>query len=80
MHGSDRRSGELFSYVDVEMRVRTDHPLRTIRSLVNETLEALIAEFDALYSTRTGGRRSRRRCCCGRCCCRRSTQSARSAS
>ena len=54
MRGSDRRSGELFSYVDVEMRVRTDHPLRTIRSLVNETLEALIAEFDALYSTRTG--------------------------
>jgi hypothetical protein len=42
MRGSDHRSGELFSYVDVERRVRTDHPLRTIRSLVNETLEALI--------------------------------------
>ena len=54
MRGSDRRSGELFSYVDVEKRVRTDHPLRTIRSLVNETLEALSGEFAALYATRTG--------------------------
>ena len=41
MRGSDRRSGELFSYVDVEKRVRSDHPLRAIRSIVNETLEAL---------------------------------------
>jgi transposase len=54
MRGSDRRSGELFSYVDIERRVRTDHPLRTIRSLVNETLEALSGEFAALYATRTG--------------------------
>ena len=54
MRGSDRRSGELFSYVDVERRVRTDHPLRAIRSLVNETLEALTGEFAALYATRTG--------------------------
>ena len=54
MRGSDHRSGELFSYVDVERRVRTDHPLRTIRSLVNETLEALSGEFAALYATGTG--------------------------
>ena len=33
MRGSDDRSGELFSYVDLEKRVRSDHPLRTIRSL-----------------------------------------------
>ena len=37
MRGSDRRSGELFSYVNVEARVRSDHPLRVIRSIVNET-------------------------------------------
>jgi len=54
MRGSDRRSGELFFYVDVERRVRADHPLRTIRSLVNETLEALTVEFAALYATRAG--------------------------
>ena len=45
MRGSDRRSGELFSYVDVETRVRSDHPLRAIRSIVNETLEALTGEY-----------------------------------
>ncbi len=54
MRGSDRRSGELFSYVDVERRVGTDHPLRTIRLLVNETLEALSGEFAGLYATGTG--------------------------
>ena len=31
MRGTDKRSGELFSYVDLEQRVRTDHPLRVIR-------------------------------------------------
>ena len=54
MRGSDRRSSELFSYVDVETRVRSDHPLRTIRSLVNETLDALSGEFDALYAAGAG--------------------------
>jgi transposase len=54
MRGSDRRSGELFSYVDVETRIRLDHPLRTIRAIVNDALERLSAEFDALYATRSG--------------------------
>ena len=49
MRGSDRRSGELFSYVDVETRVRADHPLRAIRALANEALEALSGDFAALY-------------------------------
>jgi transposase len=54
MRGSDRRSGELFSYVDVETRVRSDHALRRIRSIVNEALEALTGEFDALYAAGAG--------------------------
>ena len=54
MRGSDRRSGELFAYVDVETRVRSDHPLRAIRSIVNETLEALSGEFDGLYAPGAG--------------------------
>ena len=54
MRGSDRRSGELFSYVDVEARVRSDHPLRRIRSIVNETLEALSGEFEVLYAAGVG--------------------------
>lgn len=51
MRGSDRRSGELFSYVDVEARVRRDHPLRTIRALANEGLDALSGDFAALYGS-----------------------------
>jgi transposase len=50
MRGTDERSGELFSYVDLEARVRPDHPLRTIRLLVNEALAALAVDFAALYS------------------------------
>ena len=50
MRGGDDRTGELFSYVDLEARVRRDHPLRAIRVLVNEALTALEREFAALYS------------------------------
>jgi len=50
MRGGDERSGELFSYVDLEARVRGDHPLRAIRAIVNEALAALEREFSALYS------------------------------
>ncbi|HEX9906374.1 MAG TPA: transposase, partial [Propylenella sp.] len=51
MRGSDQRSGALFSYVDLEARVRTDHPLRPIRSIVNAALERLSRELTALYAT-----------------------------
>ena len=50
MRGSDERSGDLFSYVDLEKRVRSDHPLRTIRSLTDRALEMLSGDFAALYS------------------------------
>src|SRR5436190_23618524 len=50
MRGSDKRSEELFSYVDLEQRVRQDHPLRAIRSLSDAALAALSADFAALYS------------------------------
>jgi len=50
MRGGDEGSGELFSYVDLEKRVRSDHPLRAIRGLVNEALAALEQEFAALYA------------------------------
>jgi len=38
MRGIDERSGSLFSYVDLEARVRGNHPLRAIRSIVSEAL------------------------------------------
>ena len=50
MRGGDERSGELFSYVDLEARVRSDHPLRSIRSIVNAALAALERDFAALYA------------------------------
>ncbi|MBB6414320.1 hypothetical protein HNQ71_007030 [Mesorhizobium sangaii] len=41
MRGGDDLTGELFSYVDLEARVRRDHPLRAIRLVVSEALSAL---------------------------------------
>ena len=52
MRGSDNTSGSLFSYVDLEARVPAQHPLRTIRELVNEVLICLDAEFGELYEGR----------------------------
>jgi transposase len=50
MRRSDKRPGELFSYVDLEKRIRSDHPLRTIRALTDSALAALSGDFAALYS------------------------------
>lgn len=50
MRGGDEQTGELFSYVDLEARVRRDHPLRAIRAIVNAALSALERDFAALYS------------------------------
>jgi transposase len=50
MRGSDERSGSLFSYVDIEARVAKNHPLRTIREIVNAALSDLSADFAALYA------------------------------
>jgi transposase len=54
MRGSDEQSGSLFSYVDLEARVRPDHPLRTIRKIANAALADLTGEFAALYPARLG--------------------------
>jgi transposase len=50
MRGTDERSGSLFSYVDLEARVRAGHPLRAIRSIVDDALRDLAPDFAALYS------------------------------
>jgi transposase len=50
MRGSDERSEGLFSYVSCEARVPADHPLRSIRAIVDEALEVLSAEFERLYA------------------------------
>jgi transposase len=50
MRGSDERSGSLFSYVDLETRVRSGHPLRTIRKIANAALNDLSGAFASLYT------------------------------
>ena len=50
MRGEDRKSGSLFSYVDLEERVPAAHPLRVIRGIVNEVLDGLSSDFEAVYS------------------------------
>lgn len=54
MRGSDERSGSLFSYVDVEARVGSGHPLRQIREIANAALSALDGDFERLYPPRLG--------------------------
>ena len=50
MRGDDKICGSLFSYIDLEDRVRADHPLRPIREIANAALAALSGDFAALCS------------------------------
>src|ERR1700741_3401332 len=50
MRGDDASKGSLFSYIDLEKRVRSDHPLRVIREIANAALTSLSRDFSALYS------------------------------
>ncbi len=40
----------MFSYISPERRVRKDHPLRPIRTMVDKVLKELSPEFDKMYS------------------------------
>jgi transposase len=50
MRGDDRQQAAMFSYISAEARVPEDHPLRTIRTLVDEVLATLSPRFAALYA------------------------------
>lgn len=50
VRGTDERTAGLFSYVRMEDRVASDHPLRVIWGLVEEVLERLSARLAGLYS------------------------------
>src|ERR1700676_2406608 len=50
MRGCDTRTGELFSYVDLEKRVPSKHPLRMVRRVVNDVLAALDRDFSKAYA------------------------------
>ena len=50
MRGSDSEQGSLYSYVDLEARVPSDHPLRPVRAMVDEALEEISPRFSAIYA------------------------------
>ncbi|MDT8442613.1 MAG: IS5 family transposase [Desulfuromonadales bacterium] len=50
MRGADIQQETLFSTVNPETRVPKDHPLRAIRTMVNEALVKLDPDFNALYA------------------------------
>jgi len=62
MRGEDQRSEVLFSYVRLESRIPADHPLRAIRTLIDEALNGLSRDFNKLYAR--DGRPSIRRSGC----------------
>jgi transposase len=50
MRGDDRPAEGMFSYLRLEDRVPSGHPLRKIRTLVDATLTDLSSSFDELYA------------------------------
>jgi transposase len=50
VRGDDQQTDHMFSYVSPEQRVPSDHPLRTVRVMVNAALVRLSPRFDQIYS------------------------------
>jgi transposase len=50
MRGSDQQQSHVFSYISPEQRVRKDHPLRPIRTMVDEILKQLSPQFNKMYA------------------------------
>jgi transposase len=50
MRGDNRQQGAMFSYVSLEQRVPENHPLRPIRTVVDQALVELSAAFEGVYS------------------------------
>jgi transposase len=50
MRGDDPRTESMFSYVMPEQRIPADHPLRSMRRMVDDALRTLSGRFDRVYS------------------------------
>jgi len=50
MRGHNTNQIQLFSYVPIESQVPQNHPLRSIRDLVDPVLERISGRFDEIYS------------------------------
>ena len=51
MRGTDHQQSHMFSYLSPEARVRKDHPLRVVRTMVDAVLRALSPQFDRMYAS-----------------------------
>ena len=56
MRGPDHKQNALFSYVNIEERIPTEHPLRRVKVLADLVLRSMSPTFDSLYAE--GGRPS----------------------
>ena len=52
MRGDENQQPAMFSYVNLDRRVPSDHPLRAIRDMADQALAELSSHFDALYARR----------------------------
>ena len=50
MRGTDQQQSHVFSYISPQQRVRSDHPLRPIRTMVDEILKQLSPQFNKMYA------------------------------
>ena len=50
MRGKDDQQGSVFSYVSPEERIPADHPLRDVRTAVDEVLRSMSKRFDSVYA------------------------------
>lgn len=50
MRGTDHKPAAMFSYVSAEERISAAHPLRAIRTFVDDILREMTRECDALYA------------------------------
>jgi len=50
MRGTDQQQSHVFSYISPDQRVRKDHPLRPIRTMVDEILKQLSPQFHKMYA------------------------------
>src|SRR6204780_2194303 len=51
MRGADEQQNHMFSYLSPEKRVPKDHPLRVIRTMVDQVLAQLSRRFDGMYAS-----------------------------
>jgi transposase len=52
MRGDENQQPAMFSYVNLDQRVPTNHPLRAIRKMADQALAELSVHFDTLYARR----------------------------